>query len=867
MLAAFSLVILVAALGIMLIVDRVLRDSTLSEHGERLVGEAESLAHLMSAELRVQFENIAARGANMVSLGLTVNLAGLQGSIDRLQQFMPDYAWIGYSDKEGFVLAATGGLLVGHNVQDRPWFQAGLQGPAVIDLQDAVLLTQRLPYPNGQPLRFLDLAHPVRNEHGEILGVLAAHLSQAWLDRQINQHKHGREYASALRLSVVNPDGKTQLGESVSNAILEKISNDHRARGWFLHTDRQTKHHVISYAKLKEIDRVQHPLTWISVVQVPLETVEEAVRGIRITVMLAIVGISLIAWLAYAWLLRAVNEPIRSLMRQIHRARHEHLEIVPLIGLPREFNQVQQSMNELIGSIRAKETTLEFTLNELRKSFSGVTASFPGVLFSASLSGEGKGVFTYLSPSAGLYLGIPSTGIPIDTASLNANIAQQTLPKLIGEIKAQTRGGDSLDVMLLITGGDGRVRDLRARAKKRKISESEWIWDGMMVDVSDLIEAQKQAASADTAKSNFLASMSHEIRTPLNGILGFAQLLLHKTQDASHQADLQRIIETANMLTAILNDVLDYSKIEAGELTLETHPFKLSELTDSCVALFEADTERRGLDFRVRTEFDGDLRLVGDPTRLRQIIINLLSNAVKFTREGWVELHVVTEGISIESVRLLVSVTDTGPGMNDEQQSRLFHRFEQVDRSIYRQYGGSGLGLAIVKRLLDAMKGTITVQSATGRGSNFRVVLTLPVAPEPTDESPKHDQPMSEIFDILVVDDVAINRAILRRMLAKDGHRVTEAANGYDALQASHQNRFDLIFLDIEMPGMNGLEVCQQLRSAAGPNQSAYIVALTGYAFQTDIDRALSAGMSAHMAKPILVQSLKRMIEQYRART
>jgi CheY-like chemotaxis protein len=361
--------------------------------------------------------------------------------------------------------------------------------------------------------------------------------------------------------------------------------------------------------------------------------------------------------------------------------------------------------------------------------------------------------------------------------------------------------------------------------------------------------------------------MSHEIRTPLNGILGFAQLLLHKTQDASHQADLQRIIETANMLTAILNDVLDYSKIEAGELTLETHPFKLSELTDSCVALFEADTERRGLDFRVRTEFDGDLRLVGDPTRLRQIIINLLSNAVKFTREGWVELHVVTEGISIESVRLLVSVTDTGPGMNDEQQSRLFHRFEQVDRSIYRQYGGSGLGLAIVKRLLDAMKGTITVQSATGRGSNFRVVLTLPVAPEPTDESPKHDQPMSEIFDILVVDDVAINRAILRRMLAKDGHRVTEAANGYDALQASHQNRFDLIFLDIEMPGMNGLEVCQQLRSAAGPNQSAYIVALTGYAFQTDIDRALSAGMSAHMAKPILVQSLKRMIEQYRART
>jgi signal transduction histidine kinase/ActR/RegA family two-component response regulator len=453
----------------------------------------------------------------------------------------------------------------------------------------------------------------------------------------------------------------------------------------------------------------------------------------------------------------------------------------------------------------------------------------------------------------------------MEISALYSNITPESRAALAAAINEQARSGDSIDVMVSIKGGDSQVRTMQARAKKRRISDSEWTWDGVMVDVSDLIKAQQQAAAADFAKSDFLASMSHEIRTPLNGILGFAQLLVHTVQDPAQKADARIIIETAEMLTVILNDVLDYSKIEAGGLTLEHHPFDVSGLLDSCMTLFKPAAEKRGVQFTVRNECPPALRLVGDPTRLRQIITNLLSNAVKFTEEGSVDLRVTAESTTAEQVSLAVTVTDTGRGMSAEQQERLFQRFDQVDRAIYRQYGGSGLGLAITKRLLRAMGGDISVTSAPGQGSSFRFGLTLPVANTPVGDTPTPDQRSTEPLDILVVDDVAINRELLRRILGRDGHRVTEAASGEQAIAAASQIRFDLILMDIEMPGMDGLEACRKLRSGDGPNRATYVVALTGYAFDADVQKAMDAGMDAHLAKPIMMQALRAQIEKYRA--
>jgi CheY-like chemotaxis protein/anti-sigma regulatory factor (Ser/Thr protein kinase) len=267
----------------------------------------------------------------------------------------------------------------------------------------------------------------------------------------------------------------------------------------------------------------------------------------------------------------------------------------------------------------------------------------------------------------------------------------------------------------------------------------------------------------------------------------------------------------------------------------------------------------------VNPEFPPDLRLLGDPTRIRQVIINLLSNAVKFTREGSVTLRVVAHPRSDGRITLSVSVTDTGPGISTEQQSRLFTRFVQGDRSVYRQFGGTGLGLAIVKRLLDTMGGSINVVSTPGQGSSFRVVITLPIAPKPNTQSPQAPPLSGEPLDILIVDDVALNRDLLHRLLAADGHRITEAADGAAALTATSQRRFDLVMLDIEMPGMNGLDVCRKIRAGQGPNRATRIVALTGYAFESDVAQAMAAGMNAHLAKPIMVGALRAQIDTLRA--
>lgn len=864
-LAVFSLIMALSAVMIALVVARLHRETTLLERGERVTRHAEALAQRISTDVGRKITHLVVRANDLCHVGPTEALTSPQRALELLQNSMPGYAWIGCASREGKLLAATGGLLVGETIASLPWFQSGLRGTTVSDRSGAGANSGAPQQRAAEPLRFIDLAHPVINHRGETIGIIVAHLGVRWFEGLIHPTPSEHRYSEQAFQSVISQDTVRLMGAGIGHEAIQKVREDGRPSGWLHHINRYSSNWLIGFSRHKPIEGVTGELNWTTVVQIPADSIDSTIAAPRATIFAAIAAIALIAGLTFVWLIQAVNRPITELIRQINLAQRGHQEIPPLAGLPKEFTQVRLAVNDLTRSIRSQSTQLAITLNELQLSFRGLTDSFPGVLFSARLDADWNWTFTYLSSSAEHYLGTRASLHSSQFAALNSRIVPETREALASSIREQVQAGDAIDVLINIAGGDGRVRQMQAKAKKRLVNSYNSIWDGVMLDVSDLIEARRQAAEANRSKSDFLASVSHEIRTPLHGILGLAQLLSEEVQVPAQKADLRRLKDTAEMLATLLNDVLDHSRIEAGELALESHPFGLSEMLDSCSALFRFDTQRRGLRFDVNPEFPPDLWLLGDPTRIRQVIINLLSNAVKFTREGSVTLRVVAHPRSDGRITLSVSVTDTGPGISTEQQSRLFTRFVQGDRSVYRQFGGTGLGLAIVKRLLDTMGGSINVVSTPGQGSSFRVVITLPIAPKPNTQSPQAPPLSGEPLDILIVDDVALNRDLLHRLLAADGHRITEAADGAAALTATSQRRFDLVMLDIEMPGMNGLDVCRKIRAGQGPNRATRIVALTGYAFESDVAQAMAAGMNAHLAKPIMVGALRAQIDTLRA--
>ena len=467
---------------------------------------------------------------------------------------------------------------------------------------------------------------------------------------------------------------------------------------------------------------------------------------------------------------------------------------------------------------------------------------------------------TNISPSAQHDLNIDMAVMPVSTQKFYAQVNPSVRDALQKQLREQALGNSDIDVTLPIRGADGKERQLRVRGRLRPHSTGQRAWDGVIVDVTDIVEAQRLAAQADIAKSKFLATMSHEIRTPLNGILGFAQILLGEVSSEQQKADVRKIIDTSETLTRILNDILDFSKIEEGKIQLESRPFSISELIESSVSLFHVEAKNRNIDFSVGIELGHEMRILGDPTRLRQILNNLLSNAFKFTSVGSVRLDVQIDAPINKSSLLRIAVSDTGIGMTPEQQQRLFQRFEQSDATIFRRYGGSGLGLAIVKGLLDAMGGHIHVDSEAQRGTTFALELTLPVLKAVEEAQEIKPAAQTEPLNVLVVDDVAMNRELICRFLKKEGHAFTEAEDGQQAIDLALAGAYDLILMDIDMPVCNGLDAAKAIRSQTGPSQHCHIIALTGYAFEKDIAKVLEVGMNAHLAKPINFKKLRELI-------
>lgn len=436
---------------------------------------------------------------------------------------------------------------------------------------------------------------------------------------------------------------------------------------------------------------------------------------------------------------------------------------------------------------------------------------------------------------------------------------EQEMAEAVSTLRQSKEASENLRLLKVIE----HERQVMNELREREVKQNE-----------DMRKAVAEADEANRSKSAFLAVVSHEIRTPMTGIMGMIRLLLETQLDKKQRDYSQTIMDSGDAMMALLNDILDFEKIESGRLDLEYVDFDLHRILNSVITLMSGHAEAKKISLKLDIGSDVPRYFIGDPVRLRQVLLNLCGNSIKFTEEGSVTLRIQIDGFGQEpsvpgSHKLRFSIEDTGIGISQEAQKNLFNPFSQADSSITRKFGGTGLGLTICQRLIEAMGDRIRINSQEGEGSTFYFTLVMKASSAEEAEQAQIGRIRSgsrtsgPAMKILVVEDNEINQKLLKEFLERMGHNIRQVMNGEDAVEAVREDDFDAVLMDIELPGISGMGATKSIRALPDRKRAAIpVIALTGNIRDEDIRACYAANMNGHIAKPIDPAKLKTMLEK-----
>ncbi len=543
------------------------------------------------------------------------------------------------------------------------------------------------------------------------------------------------------------------------------------------------------------------------------------------------------------------------------------------------LDSVDRTYAELENDRRFAEHTLRtvseelFSANERLRLESDRRLASKEAQLAMALQSAGDGLWTWdartrrleCSPQWIEALGYSVSSFPVDAIALRDLLfpddAQgEAIARMLADAMSS---GDTTAYECRIRAAGGALRWvlLRGRVVERDPSGVPSAVVGTVMDITrqkaierDLRAAKDAAESANDAKTRFLAMMSHEIRTPMNAVLGFAELLA-ATPLAKDQKEFLDLIESSGRtLVAIINDILDFSRVESGRMELADERFELRDVVWEIAEMLRPQATAKGLELVVDFDPSVPRSVSGDPVRFRQVLLNLVGNAIKFTDSGQVSVSVGWSDLEgDERGRLSLRIEDTGIGIAEDKLDTIFEPFAQGDMTVTRRFGGTGLGLAITKRLVELMEGSVRVESRPHTGSTFFVEVALgrteDIPPSQIAVSPARNAATFGGWKVLLVEDNAVNRMLALRHLGRLGCRVDVAENGAEAVRAAATNSYDIIFMDMQMPVMDGLDATRKIRSAE-TGRRVPIIALTANALETDRRECLNAGMNGFLSKP-----------------